>query len=152
MPNRYIRESANSSKVVNCLGWQAEVFWRRLLNRVDDFGCFTAHYDLLRTSIFLLQLQVSNTDVGRLLLECVHAGLVSTWNREDGDRVIHKWEKGRAKRSKYPEPPESIRRNMQTHVYICLHMFTSVYKCSRYRLRYRYRYSHTPTARKAPKP
>ena len=56
MPNRYIREAAIESEGVNALSWQGEVFFRRLLNRVDDFGRFTASLALLRANIFPLQL------------------------------------------------------------------------------------------------
>lgn len=124
MPNRYVREDAIESEAVNRLGWQAEVFWRRLINRVDDFGRLTANRELLRASIFPLHLnKVSGAEIGKLLLECEHAGLLSTWKGEDGKEYLamHKWEKGRAKESKYPEPPVAIRERLQTYVYKCAH-------------------------------
>lgn len=112
MPNRYVRESAIESERVNKLGWQAEVFWRRLLNKVDDFGRFTAHPELLRAAVFPMQLnKVSAADVGKLLLECEQASLISTWKGQlDGKPylVMQKWEQGRAKESKYPKPPEDV--------------------------------------------
>lgn len=130
MPNRYIRESAIESEAVNRLGWQAEVFWRRLLNRVDDYGRFTANLDLLRAGLFPLQLsKVSTADIGKLLLECESAGLVSTWtDEESGKRLLamHKWENGRAKASKYPEPPEEIRKRLFTNVNRCLQTHSNV--------------------------
>lgn len=121
MPNRYIREDAIESEAVNLLGWQAEVFWRRLLNRVDDFGRFTANPELLRASIFPLKLsKVSGADIVKLLLECEQAGLVSTYTAGDDKRflVVHKWEQGRAKNSKYPPPPDDICKRLQTYVYM----------------------------------
>jgi hypothetical protein len=116
MPNRYIREDAIESEAVNRLSWQAEVFWRRLLNKADDFGRFTANRELLRAAIFPLQLRkVSEADVGRMLLECEHSGLISIW-KSDGKEflVLHKWETGRALHSKYPAPPPEITTNTRT--------------------------------------
>lgn len=123
MPNRYVRESAIESERVDKLGWAAEVFYRRLINRVDDFGRFTANPELLRASLFPLRLiKVPAADIGKWLSECETAGLVSTWKGTDGKHylVMHKWEKGRAKSSKYPEPPEGIRTRMQTDANGCL--------------------------------
>lgn len=124
MPNRYIREDAIESEPVNDLTWQGEVFWRRLLNRVDDFGRFSAHPELLRASLFPLQLvKVSAQDIDRLLVECEEKGLLYTYT-VGAKRllVMNKWEQGRAKESKYPEPPEYICQRMQTYVYKRGHM------------------------------
>lgn len=128
MPNRYIRESAIESEGVNALTWQGEVFYRRLLNRVDDFGRFTANKELLRSKIFPLQLaRVSAADVGRLLKQCEDAGLVFTYNVSGKDLlVINRWEKGRAKHSDYPDPPGEVLERMQTYVYRCKHMSANV--------------------------
>ena len=124
MPNRYIRESAIESEAVNALSWQAEVFWRRLLNRADDFGRFTANAALLRASIFPLQLdRVTEADVQRLLAECEAAGLLFIYSSSCKQFIIlNKWEKGRAKESKYPPPDDDTIKRMQTYVYICSHM------------------------------
>ena len=124
MPNRYIRESAIESEAVNSLSWQAEVFWRRLLNRADDFGRFTANTALLRASTFPLQLKsVSEADVQRLLSECEFAGLLFIYSSSGKQFIIlNKWEKGRAKESKYPPPDDDTIKRMQTYVYRCSHM------------------------------
>lgn len=124
MPNRYIRESAIESESVNSLSWQAEVFWRRLLNRVDDFGRFTANTALLRASIFPLQLdRVTEADVQRLIDECEAAGLLFSYSYACKRFIVmNKWEKGRAKESKYPPPDEDTIKRMQTYVYRCSHM------------------------------
>lgn len=127
MPNRYIRESAIESEAVNRLSWQGEVFYRRLLNRADDFGRFTANLALLRASLFPLQLdKVSDKDVSRLLKEAEESGLLATYG-VDGKAylVIAKWEQGRAKESRYPQPPDDVCKRLQTYVYTCKH--TSAY-------------------------
>ena len=124
MPNRYIRESAIESEPVNSLSWQAEVFFRRLLNRVDDFGRFTANTALLRASIFPMQLdRVTEADVQRLIDECEAAGLLFSYSYACKRFIVmNKWEKGRAKESKYPPPDDDTIKRMQTYVYRCLHM------------------------------
>ena len=128
MPNRYIRESAIESERVNALSWHGEVFYRRLLNRVDDFGRYSANESLLRASIFPLQVdKVSTKDVTRLLKECQQVGLLFAYEVENKRfLVINQWEKGRAKKSLYPSPPANICEHMKTHVYTCKHMSTDV--------------------------
>ncbi|MBK8477776.1 MAG: hypothetical protein IPL39_16170 [Opitutaceae bacterium] len=124
MPNRYIRASAIESEAVNSLSWQAEVFYRRLLNRVDDFGRFTSIPALLRAATFPLQLdRVREADMPRLLAECEKAGLLFVYTAE-GKRclVVNKWEQGRAKGSEYPAPSADVCEQMRTYVYGCLQM------------------------------
>lgn len=128
MPNRYIRASAIESEPVNALSWLGEVFYRRLLNRADDFGRFTANPDLLRASLFPLKMdKVSSSDILKLLKECEDVGLLFQYIA-DGKRciVMNKWEQGRAHKSEYPQPPADIIERMQTYVYTSKHMSTYV--------------------------
>ncbi len=119
MPNRYVREAAIQSERVNSVGWQAEVFWRRLLNRVDDFGRCKATPALLRASIFPLQLdRVRDSDISRLLAECEKSGLLYVYVvAEKPYLVLNQWEKGRAASSAHPPPPDEVCERMQTFVY-----------------------------------
>jgi hypothetical protein len=119
MPNRYVREAAIQSEAVNSVDWQNEVFWRRLINRVDDFGRFTANHELLRASIFPLKLdRVRTTDIPRLLAVCEKAGLLYVYTVAGKQfLVMNQWEKGRAATSAYPEPPPDIIQRMQAFVY-----------------------------------
>lgn len=128
MPNRYVREDAIESERVNKLSYMAEVFYRRLINRVDDFGRFTANRELLRAAIFPLKLQdVSSQDINSLILECEMAGLLSSWTQDDRQYlVMHTWEQGRAKHSKYPAPPQSIIDKLSAFVYRCSQGVTNV--------------------------
>ena len=125
MPNRYIRASAIESEPVNALTPQAEVFYRRLLNRADDFGRFTANLRLLRSSLFPLQIDsVSERTVAACLAECVAVGLVFTYEADGKPLlVINKWEQGRAKHSDFAAPPADVCERMKTYVYTCKHMF-----------------------------
>lgn len=120
MPNRYIREGIIESEAVNMLSWQAEVFYRRLINRVDDFGRFTAHPALLRASLFPLQIEkVREADMSRLLLECEQAGLLYVYaTNEKRFLVLNKWEKGRAAASHYPAPPDAITARLDGREYL----------------------------------
>lgn len=125
MPNRYIRESAIVSESVNSLSWMAEVFYRRLLNKVDDFGRYTANLALLRAATFPLQMnKVKEADIFRALTECEAAGLVFTYSNTEGKPllVLNKWEQGRAKKSDYAQPPPDVLQHMQTYVYGCKHI------------------------------
>ena len=124
MPNRYIREAAIESDGVNALSWQGEVFFRRLLNRADDYGRFTGNLALLRAAIFPLQLdKVREVDISRLLLECEQAGLLFRYTAAaKATLIVNRWEQGRAKDSKYPPPPPDICLQMQTYVFIGKHM------------------------------
>lgn len=56
MPNRILREGILDSEAVNSLSLEAEVFYRRLMSVVDDFGRFEAKIDLIRARCFPLQL------------------------------------------------------------------------------------------------
>jgi hypothetical protein len=129
MPNRYVREGAIESENVDKLGWAAEVFWRRLLNRVDDFGRYTANPELLKANLFPLRVnKVSAADIGKWLSDCESADLVSTWKGNDGKRylVVHRWKQERAKFSKYPEPPQEICMRMKAIANSCKHMHANV--------------------------
>jgi hypothetical protein len=129
MPNRYVRESAIESEHVDRLSWAAEVFFRRLINRVDDFGRYTANPELMRASLFPLRVnKVSAADIGKWLSECETADLVSTWKGNDGKHylVMHRWEKGRAKFSKYPDPPDGKNKSLFASANKCEQASTNV--------------------------
>lgn len=119
MPNRYIRASAIESESINALNWRAEVFYRRLLNRADDFGRYTASPQLLRASLFPLQLdRITDADIVDLLTECESVGLIFRYDASGKPLlVINKWEQGRAKASEYAPPPKDICERMFTYVY-----------------------------------
>jgi hypothetical protein len=108
MPDRWIREGIIKSDAVNVLSFPAEVFFRRLLNVIDDFARFDGRAAILRAELYPLKLgTVSEADVQRWLAECQKARLVSlyTVNSKDFIRVENFGQRKRAKKSKYPEPP-----------------------------------------------
>ncbi len=113
MPDRLIREDILTSESVNTLTWFAEVFYRRLLNKLDDAGRYEARPELLRTSLFPLKTnQVSATDISKLLNECVSAGLVRCY--EVGGKQyleVHKFgQRLKYPKLKYPPPSDEEKR------------------------------------------
>ena len=108
MPNRIIREGIIESLAVNTLSWAAEVFYRRLLNKVDDFGRTEANIKLLRAALYPLKLdKVSDRDTQGWLQETEQAGLVKVYEVESKRFLeVQKFrQQVRAKCSKYPAPP-----------------------------------------------
>jgi len=93
------------------LSWAGEVFYRRLISVVDDFGRYHAHPTLLRAACYPLQLdKVSDSDIGKWIRETEEAALVRVYPAEDGKRYLEISDfrqQKRAMRSKYPEPPDS---------------------------------------------
>jgi hypothetical protein len=71
MPNRIVREAINASERIDQLSPLAELFYRRLLNVVDDFGRFEARTDLLRLRTYPLRHQeIADNQVLTWLHEC----------------------------------------------------------------------------------
>lgn len=107
MPNRILREGILTSERVNSLTWPAEVFYRRVMSVVDDYGRYYATPALLRAACYPLHLdKVSDADIDKWLTECVRAGLVSVYPAQDGKRYLqlHDFrQQTRAKTSKFPE-------------------------------------------------
>lgn len=100
-----MREGIITSELVNSLGWAEEVFYRRLLSVVDDFGRFHGNPSLLRAACYPLQVdKVGNQDIAKWLTKCVGAGLVKAYTVEGKDYVeVSKFgQQVRAKNSKFP--------------------------------------------------
>lgn len=105
MPNRIVREGIITSELVNSLGWAEEVFYRRLLSIVDDFGRYYGNESLLRAACYPLQLdKVGNQDIAKWLAKCASAGLVRVYTVEGKEYVeVSKFQQQvRAKTSKFP--------------------------------------------------
>ena len=52
MPTRLVRDGILDSKAVNSLSEEAELFYRRVMSIVDDYGRFEADADLIRARAF----------------------------------------------------------------------------------------------------
>lgn len=109
MPNRIVREGILTSEAVNGLNWAEEVFYRRLLSVVDDFGRYYATPKLLRAACYPLHIdKVSDSDIGKWLSACETAALVRVYPASDGKRYLEVQnfkQQQRAKESKFPHPP-----------------------------------------------
>lgn len=76
MPTRLIREGILDSDRVDALSSDAEVFYRRLMSKVDDHGLFDARLNILIASLYPLRRGMSESTCLQLLAECVDAKLV----------------------------------------------------------------------------
>ena len=77
MPNRIVREAILSSERVAALAWPEEVFYRRLMSIVDDYGRTEANAQLLRSRCYPLQTdQVRAADIARWMAACQKAGVI----------------------------------------------------------------------------
>jgi hypothetical protein len=111
MPNRILREGIVTSERVNSLDWDAEVFYRRLLSVVDDFGRYTANAKLLLGTCYALKLDVvSLVDINRWLGECQEADLLRVYEVSGKPflEVIDFKQQIRSKESKYPAPDSGV--------------------------------------------
>ena len=106
MPNRIVRESILTSDKVDSLDAAAEVFYRRLMSKVDDHGLYDARPAVLRASMYPLRLdKVKEADCSRWLAACQKAGLVIVYS-SGGKPYLKLLNTQWAARSepKYPQP------------------------------------------------
>lgn len=106
MPSRIIREGILTSGRVNRLSSGAELFYRRLLNVVDDYGRYHAHPTLLRAGTFPMKMDVVKDEhVTKWLAEAVVAGLVREYTA-NGQKYLEVQDFGQKIRSKskFPAP------------------------------------------------
>lgn len=106
MPSRVLREGIISSDRVNELTPESEVFYRRLMSKVDDHGRFDARSSVLRASLYPLKLDtVSENNCEQWLTDCINARLLIVY-QIDGKPYVQmldtKWQTRSA--SKYPAP------------------------------------------------
>ncbi len=107
MPNRIVRESILTSERMAAIGWDVEVFYRRLMSIVDDFGRFDGRPEILRARLYPLQLdKVGTPDVVKWMRCGAEAGLVREY-AIGGKPYIEILRFGQPTRSasKYPDPP-----------------------------------------------
>ena len=89
MPSRILREGILTSERVATLNWAEEVFYRRLMSVVDDYGRYTANTKLIRAACYPLIIdKVSDADVGKWMAKCAEAALVSVYPATDGKRYL----------------------------------------------------------------
>ncbi len=108
MPNRMLREGILSSEAVNSLNWEEEVFYRRLMSVVDDYGRYDARPAVLRAALYGMKLDsMRENSVQRCLAKCEAARLLVLYS-VDGKpylELLRFDQRVRAKKSKYPPMP-----------------------------------------------
>lgn len=107
MPDRIVRAGILSSEAINTLSWAGEVFYRRLISVVDDFGRYDARPAMLRSQLYPLRVDhVSDSDIGKLLTECVNAGLIRAYQVSGRPYLeVQKFSQRVRSESKWPDPP-----------------------------------------------
>jgi len=80
MPSRLIREGILTSERIDKLDASAEVFYRRLMSKVDDHGLYDARPAILRSSLYPLRVdRVREADISRWIAACEKAGLIALY-------------------------------------------------------------------------
>lgn len=107
MPNRIVRDAILTSEKVCSLGWPEEVFYRRLMSIVDDYGRHEANPQLLRAKCYPLQTDaVRVADISRWMAACQMAGLVVLYEASGKQYLeISNFGQQRRAASKCPDPP-----------------------------------------------
>ena len=107
MPLRMLREGILTSDRIETLDWPAEVFYRRLMSKVDDYGLYDARPSILRTSLYPLRVdRVREADIARWIAACVKAGVIALYEH-GGKPYLQMLDTGWQARSepKFPFPP-----------------------------------------------
>ena len=121
MPNRILREGILDSESVCSLSFQAEVFYRRLMSVVDDFGRFDGRVGVLRSRLYPLQIdKVREADITRWIAECETAGVIALYAVGAKPYILfRKCDPPRANASKFPSPPAGTGSQPPAHVDPC---------------------------------
>jgi hypothetical protein len=120
VPNRILREGILDSEAVCSLSVHAEVLYRRLMSVHDDFGRFDARLNFVKSKCYPIRSgHIAEADIALWLQEIESAKLVVMYE-VDGKRYgqFLKTEPPRAKKSKFPAPPEHLLASART----CMHM------------------------------
>jgi hypothetical protein len=106
-----LRDGILRSERVDQLSESAELFYRRLMSVVDDFGRYYASPKLLRADCYPLKEDKAGLAVEAWLQECQAAELVRVYAVE-GKQYVQLEDFGQRNRSasKFPEPPDDPRK------------------------------------------
>jgi hypothetical protein len=128
MPSRLIREGILTSDRVEQLDMPAEVFYRRLMSKVDDHGLYDARASVLRTSLYPLRVdRVREADCSRWIAACEKAGLIALYEH-DGKPFLQMLDTRWTARStpKFPLPTDAGCKPLGTTVNSCTQPQTPV--------------------------
>jgi len=110
MPNRIVREGILTSRRVNKLSERAELFYRRLMSRLDDYGRCEADAQLLRSACYPLRVdKVKAPHIEGWLEECRAVGLLVLYH-DVGKRYLQylDWKQQERSESKFPAPAKQV--------------------------------------------
>ena len=110
MPSRIIRDGIIESEAVNSLDWDAELFYRRLMSVVDDYGRYSALPQLLVSRCYPLQVEkVSTKKITLWLNQCAKHKLITLYKCEKGKPLleIQQFNQRTRTKSKFPQNLEN---------------------------------------------
>lgn len=118
MPSRLLREGILDSDSVCSLTFPAEVFYRRLMSVVDDFGRYDARPSVLRSRLYPLQIdKVREADITRWIAECEKAGLIALYSVSGKQYLLfRRLGSPRNKDSRWPAPPPEVEATPQISI------------------------------------
>ncbi len=107
MPDRILRQGILTSDAINRLSRDAEVFYRRLMSAVDDYGRFDARPEILLSQLYPLQLErTSLGDIRKWLLEVgIEVAVLYTVKGKPYVEMT-KFDQRIRSKSKWPSPTE----------------------------------------------
>lgn len=133
MPNRILREGILTSRRVDRLSVQAELLYRRLMSKLDDYGRCEADVELLRSSCYPLRVnRVKAAHIKDWLKECQAACLLVTY--ADGGKCYLQyldWKQQERSESKFPPPPKQLIADAQQMIaseHLVVFVFGVVYE------------------------
>jgi hypothetical protein len=119
MPNRIVRETILTSGTVDALSESDELFYRRLINVVDDFGRFDGRPRMILAACYPLRAHLIGIEnICAHIQACEKNGLIIVYE-VSGKQYLQLFKLGepRAKTSKFPEPPTDARACAQMRPY-----------------------------------
>jgi hypothetical protein len=122
-----------SSERVASLGWPEEVFYRRLMSIVDDYGRHEANQQLLRAKCYPLQTDsVRVADIARWMAACQKSGLILVYG-VNGKQYLEIANFGQQLRSasKCPAPDDSGCEQMISDAHLGVSVSVAVSECGK---------------------
>ena len=142
MPNRLIKDSIKHSAEIDSLSWFQEVCFYRLMVTVDDYGCYYADPQIIKSDLFPTKESLTKSAVSEALDRLENVGLIERY--ESGGRWylhLRSWESHqqiRATKRKFPKPDDAKNNQMISNENICNQMISDDNKCSRNPIQYEY--------------
>jgi len=109
MPNRILREGFLRSDKINLLKENEQIFFIRLLLVADDFGCFDARPEIVKSYCYPLS-DIRLSIVSQMMAALQKTDLITIYEESGKKYVFIKNfdQRLRQKRRKYPQPPDNI--------------------------------------------